>query len=220
MLSPDGRCFTFDQRANGFVPGEGVGVVMLKRLADAERDGDHILRRDRGLGRQPGRQDQRHHRAQSRVADAPAAGGLRQVPASIRPSIQLIEAHGTGTKLGRSDRGGRPEGVVREVHADRSGYCALGSVKSNIGHCLTAAGVAGLHQAAAGAEAPAAAADHPLRAAQRAHRARRQPVLRQRPLARLGRSTAPTGVARPSARSASAAPMPTSCSRSICRLPK
>ena len=50
MLSPDGRCYTFDQRANGFVPGEGVGVVMLKRLADAESAGDDILGVIRGWG--------------------------------------------------------------------------------------------------------------------------------------------------------------------------
>ena len=86
MLSPDGRCFTFDQRANGFVPGEGVGVVVLKRLADCRARPRPHPRRDRRLGRQPGRQDQRHHGAQRRVADAAAAVGLPTSSASIPPA--------------------------------------------------------------------------------------------------------------------------------------
>ena len=141
MLSPDGRCYTFDQRANGFVPGEGVGVVMLKRLADAERDGDEILGVIRGWGvNQDGR---------TNGITAPNAESqqrlMRDVHArfGIDPGdIQLIEAHGTGTKLGDPiEIDGLKSAFLPAT--DRRQYCAIGSVKTNIGHCLTAAGISG-----------------------------------------------------------------------------
>ncbi|HXH41802.1 MAG TPA: polyketide synthase, partial [Thermoanaerobaculia bacterium] len=142
MLSPEGKCFTFDQRADGFVPGEGVGVVMLKRLADAERDGDVIYGVIEGWGiNQDGKTNgitapnpESQTRLEQDVYDRHG----------IDPShIQLIEAHGTGTKLGDPIE---VEGL-REAfkkYTQRKEYCALGSVKSNIGHCLMAAGVAGV----------------------------------------------------------------------------
>jgi acyl transferase domain-containing protein/enoyl-CoA hydratase/carnithine racemase/acyl carrier protein/NADP-dependent 3-hydroxy acid dehydrogenase YdfG len=141
MLSPDGRCYTFDQRANGFVPGEGVGVIMLKRLADAERDGDDILGVIRGWGvNQDGR---------TNGITAPNAESqqrlIRDVHArfGIDPGgIELIEAHGTGTKLGDPiEIDGLKSAFLPAT--DRKRYCAIGSVKTNIGHCLTAAGVSG-----------------------------------------------------------------------------
>jgi acyl transferase domain-containing protein/acyl carrier protein/NADP-dependent 3-hydroxy acid dehydrogenase YdfG len=141
MLSPDGRCYTFDQRANGFVPGEGVGVIMLKRLADAERDGDDILGVIRGWGvNQDGR---------TNGITAPNAESqqrlIRDVHArfGIDPGgIELIEAHGTGTKLGDPiEIDGLKSAFLPAT--DRRRYCAIGSVKTNIGHCLTAAGVSG-----------------------------------------------------------------------------
>ena len=141
MLSPDGRCYTFDQRANGFVPGEGVGVVMLKRLADAERDGDRVIGVIRGWGvNQDGR---------TNGITAPNAESqqrlLRDVYArfGIDPGgIELIEAHGTGTKLGDPiEIDGLKSAFMPAT--DRKRYCAIGSVKTNIGHCLTAAGVSG-----------------------------------------------------------------------------
>ncbi|CAB3765823.1 SDR family NAD(P)-dependent oxidoreductase [Paraburkholderia humisilvae] len=142
MLSPDGRCYTFDQRANGFVPGEAVGVLMLKRLDDAERDGDRILAVLRGWGvNQDGK---------TNGITAPNEDAQSQLLQSVYrrfgidpDAIDLIEAHGTGTKLGD------PIEVagLKAAYAPftrRAGYCALGSVKSNIGHCLTAAGAAGV----------------------------------------------------------------------------
>jgi acyl transferase domain-containing protein/enoyl-CoA hydratase/carnithine racemase/acyl carrier protein len=141
MLSPDGRCYTFDQRANGFVPGEGVGVIMLKRLADAERDGDNVIGVIRGWGvNQDGR---------TNGITAPNAESqqrlLRDVYArfGIDPGgIELIEAHGTGTKLGDPiEIDGLKSAFLPAT--DRKQYCAIGSVKTNIGHCLTAAGVSG-----------------------------------------------------------------------------
>ena len=142
MLSKDGRCFTFDKRANGFVPGEGVGVVMLKRLADAERDQDIILGVIEGWGvnqdgktngitaPNPKSQTRLQHDVYERFAIDPS-------------SIQLIEAHGTGTRLGDPIE---IEGLKDSFkkYTQKTNFCALGSVKSNIGHCLFAAGVSGV----------------------------------------------------------------------------
>ncbi|MGG7575115.1 SDR family NAD(P)-dependent oxidoreductase [Streptomyces sirii] len=140
MLSARGRCHTFDERADGFVPGEGAGVVVLKRLADALRDGDQVYGVIRGSGMN---QD-----GTTNGLTAPSAGSqerlLRGVHerAGVDPAgIQLIEAHGTGTPLGdpiefealRAAFGDAPEGG-----------CALGSVKTNLGHTQFAAGVAGV----------------------------------------------------------------------------
>ena len=142
MLSPEGKCFTFDQRAGGFVPGEGVGVVMLKRLADAERDGDVIYGVIEGWGvNQDGKTNgitapnpESQTRLEQEVYDRHG----------IDPShIQLIEAHGTATKLGDPIE---VDGLRQafKKYTDKKEYCALGSVKSNIGHTLMAAGAAGV----------------------------------------------------------------------------
>ncbi|MEV0636195.1 SDR family NAD(P)-dependent oxidoreductase [Streptomyces sp. NPDC050619] len=142
MLSPSGRCHTFDDRADGFVPGEGVGVVLLKRLGDALADGDHIHGVISGSGiNQDGA---------SNGITAPSAKSQERLETSVYDAfgidpagIQLVEAHGTGTKLGDPI----------EYHAlkrafgrytDRREFCALGSIKSNLGHTTTAAGVAGV----------------------------------------------------------------------------
>ncbi|EZH71968.1 hypothetical protein ATO12_04945 [Aquimarina atlantica] len=141
MLSPDGRCHTFDQKANGFVPGEGVGVVMLKRLEDAEKDNDTILGVVQGWGiNQDGK---------TNGITAPNTESQTQLEQQVYDqfdidpnNIQLIETHGTATKLGDPIE---VEGLRRsfQKYTEETAYCALGSVKSNIGHCLTAAGVAG-----------------------------------------------------------------------------
>ncbi|MCP4267459.1 MAG: hypothetical protein GY777_18165, partial [Candidatus Brocadiaceae bacterium] len=139
MLSRDGRCFTFDQRANGFVPGEGVGVVFLKRLEDAQKSGDPIYGVIRGWGvNQDGKTNgitapnpESQTRLHQEIYDK----------YKINPEhIQLIEAHGTGTKLGDPIE---IEGLTESFkkYTQKKNYCAIGSVKSNIGHTLTAAGV-------------------------------------------------------------------------------
>ncbi len=142
ILSPDGRCFTFDRRANGFVPGEGVGVVLLKRLADAEKDGDDIYGVIRGWGvNQDGKtngitapngqsQQRLHKEVYQRFQIQPA-------------DIQLVEAHGTGTRLGDPIEVEALCETFREF-TNKEKFCAIGSLKSNIGHLATAAGVAGL----------------------------------------------------------------------------
>ncbi|MBO1583289.1 PfaD family polyunsaturated fatty acid/polyketide biosynthesis protein [Bacillus sp. XF8] len=142
MLSQQGRCQTFDHQADGFVPSEGVGVILLKRLSDAIRDKDTIYGVIKGWGvNQDGKTN-----------GITAPNGKAQTDLEkyvyekfdINPAhITLVEAHGTGTKLGD------PIEVEALTEAFRSfttkkQYCALGSVKSNIGHLLTAAGIAGL----------------------------------------------------------------------------
>jgi len=141
MLSPDGRCRTFDARANGFVPGEGCGVVILKRLVDAIADGDRIHAVVRGTAvLQDGR---------STVMTAP--NGLAQqavVRAALEngrvapEQISYVETHGTGTPLG--------DPIEVEALAEVLGgspSCVLGSVKTNIGHLEAAAGIAGFIKA-------------------------------------------------------------------------
>ncbi|WP_460490243.1 SDR family NAD(P)-dependent oxidoreductase, partial [Bordetella tumbae] len=142
MLSADGRCKTFDAGANGYVRGEGCGVLVLKRLADAERDGDPIWAIIRGSAiNQDGASaglTAPNQKAQQAVIEA----ALKR--SGVAPhQVNYLEAHGTGTSLGDPI----------EVHAaaaalgigrDESRPLLLGSVKTNIGHLETAAGVAGL----------------------------------------------------------------------------
>ena len=141
MLSPEGQCFTFDQRADGMVPGEGVGVVLLKRLADAQRDRDMVHAVIQGWGvNQDGKTNgitAPNPESQTRLEQA--VYDKHQIDPA---SIQLIEAHGTGTKLGDPIEVDGLKNAFKK-YTRNTGYCALGSVKSNIGHCLAAAGIAG-----------------------------------------------------------------------------
>ncbi|WP_160717046.1 SDR family NAD(P)-dependent oxidoreductase [Chitinophaga solisilvae] len=142
MLSPEGRCFTFDNRADGYVPGEGAGVVLLKRLSDAVRDKDPVYGVIRGWGiNQDGK---------TNGITAPSVNSQIALEKEIYQrfnidpaTISLVEAHGTGTKLGDPIE---VEALTASFRAftDKEYYCALGSVKSNIGHLLTAAGAAGI----------------------------------------------------------------------------
>ncbi|MEW2028951.1 SDR family NAD(P)-dependent oxidoreductase [Streptomyces roseifaciens] len=141
-LSPTGRCRTFDERADGIVLGEGAGTMLLKRLADAVRDGDRIYAVIEGSavnndGRTMGITTP-NPRAQRDVIEAAwADAGI--VPAQIG----YVEAHGTGTMIGD------PMELKALTEAfrgstDETGFCGVGSVKTNIGHTLSAAGMAGL----------------------------------------------------------------------------
>lgn len=142
MLSEDGACYTFDQRANGFVPGEGVGVVMLKRLGDAIADNDRIYGVIKGWGvNQDGK---------TNGITAPSVISQIQLEKEvynkfhINPEdITYVEAHGTGTKLGDPIE---VEALTESFRTftDKENYCAIGSVKSNIGHLMAAAGIASL----------------------------------------------------------------------------
>ncbi|KIA95297.1 hypothetical protein OA93_18580 [Flavobacterium sp. KMS] len=144
MLSEDGQCFTFDHRANGFVPGEGVGVVVVKRLSDALRDGDMIYAVIKGiLTNQDGATNG------ILAPSAPSQEALeKQVyeTFNINPeTISYVEAHGTGTKLGDPIE---VEALTKafRTKTQKKNYCGIGSVKTNIGHTLHAAGLAGLQK--------------------------------------------------------------------------
>ncbi|XXT21826.1 type I polyketide synthase [Sorangium sp. So ce429] len=141
-FSPDGRCKTFDAQANGFVRGEGCGVVVLKRLSDALADGDPILALIRGsVINQDGRST---GLTTPNVLSQQAM--LRKALESARVSaseVSYIEAHGTGTSLGDPIEVEALAEVIGKPRADGS-RCSLGAVKTNVGHLESAAGVAGL----------------------------------------------------------------------------
>ncbi|MER5566893.1 SDR family NAD(P)-dependent oxidoreductase [Streptomyces goshikiensis] len=145
-LSPTGRCRPFDAEADGIALGEGVGALVLKRLADAERDGDRVYAVVKAVGAssdgralgltapRPEGQRRALERAYARAGVSPAEVGL-------------VEAHGTGTVVGDSTE----LAVLSELFTASGasvGSCALGSVKSQLGHTKCAAGLAGLIKAA------------------------------------------------------------------------
>ncbi|HEY1404505.1 MAG TPA: beta-ketoacyl synthase N-terminal-like domain-containing protein, partial [Pyrinomonadaceae bacterium] len=142
MLSPDGRCKTFDADADGYVRGEGVGVVVLKRLEDAARDGDNILAVVRGSavnqdGRSNGLTAPNGPAQQAAIRQALRAAG------SDAHEISYVEAHGTGTALGDPIEMNSLVAVLGEGRREDE-ICWVGSVKTNIGHLESAAGIAGL----------------------------------------------------------------------------
>ena len=148
MLSPQGRCFAFDHRANGFVPGEGVGVVLLKRLSDALRDNDPVRAVIRGWGvNQDGRTN--GITAPNPEAQTRLMRGLHGRFGIDPADIDLVECHGTGTALGDPIEIEGLNAAFKNV----SGKIAIGSVKSNVGHLLAAAGVAGALKAVLALEA-------------------------------------------------------------------
>ncbi|OEV10278.1 peptide synthetase, partial [Streptomyces nanshensis] len=142
FLSSDGRCRSFGEGGDGYVPGEGVGAVVLKPLERAVADGDHIHAVVKGTalnhgGRTSGYSVPSPAAQGEVVADAFAAAGVD--PATVG----YLEAHGTGTSLGDPLE---ITGLTRAFAASGSapGTCPIGSVKSNIGHCEGAAGIAGV----------------------------------------------------------------------------
>ncbi|MDI3284906.1 type I polyketide synthase [Polyangium sp. 15x6] len=144
-LSPDGRCKTLDARANGFVRGEGCGILVLKRLSDALRDGDRIRALVRGWavnqdGRSTGLTTPNVLSQQAMLRQA--LERARLTPADIG----YIEMHGTGTSLGDPIEAESLREVFGEPSKDGSS-CVLGAVKTNIGHLEGAAGVAGVIKA-------------------------------------------------------------------------
>jgi acyl transferase domain-containing protein len=142
FLSPEGRCKTFDAEANGFVRGEACGLVVLKRLSDAHRASDPILAL---ILSSAVNQDGRSTGFTTPNVLAQQAL-LRQALESARLSpeeIGYIEAHGTGTSLGDPIEVEALAAVLGKARADGS-VCALGAVKTNIGHSESAAGVTGL----------------------------------------------------------------------------
>ncbi|MCX7921058.1 MAG: SDR family NAD(P)-dependent oxidoreductase [Clostridia bacterium] len=149
MLCEDGRCKTFSNQANGYVRGEGVGMLFLKKLKDAEKAGDHIYGVIRSTSENHG------GRANSLTAPNPKAQAellkTAYTKAGIDPrTVSYIEAHGTGTELGDPIEINALKTAFKELYQTTgnpqitSVHCGLGSVKSNIGHLELAAGIAGV----------------------------------------------------------------------------
>jgi natural product biosynthesis luciferase-like monooxygenase protein len=142
FMAPDGRCKAFDARANGYVRGEGAGVVVLKPLSQALADGDPIYAVIRGSAvNQDGR---------TNGLTAPSPQAQEEVlfeayrRAEVSPGqVQYVEAHGTGTALGDPIEA-KALGTVLAVDRSPGNRCAVGSVKTNVGHLEAAAGIAGL----------------------------------------------------------------------------
>ncbi len=143
IFSPDGRCRAFDARSRGALFGEGAGVVVLKRLSEAVADGDTIHAVIRGSACN---NDGPHKVGYT----APGVDGqakviaLAQAVAGVSPdTLGYVEAHGTGTPLGDPIEVAALTRAFR-ARTDRKRFCALGSIKTNIGHLEAAAGIAGL----------------------------------------------------------------------------
>lgn len=141
MLSPTGHCHAFDVAADGFVAGEAAAVVMLKRLADAERDGDRVLAVIRGTAVN---QDGRTVNIATPSRDAQeAVYRAALAAAAVDPAtVGLVEAHGTGTRVGDPIEFASLAAVY-----GTAAPCALGSSKTNFGHSQSASGVVGLMKA-------------------------------------------------------------------------
>jgi acyl transferase domain-containing protein/3-hydroxymyristoyl/3-hydroxydecanoyl-(acyl carrier protein) dehydratase len=140
-LSPSGRCCPFDARADGLVVGEGAGVFLLKRFEDAVRQGDRILAVIAGIGLS--------NDVDGNLLAPSSEGQLRAMHAAYRDAewkpneIDLIECHATGTPVGDSVELQSLKSLWGNT-GWRPGQCVIGSVKSTVGHLLTAAGAAGI----------------------------------------------------------------------------
>src|SRR5260370_13369824 len=145
-LSPTGDARPFDAQGDGTILGEGLGCIVLKRLVDAERDGDRIYAVIRSVGTSS------DGKGQAIYAPSPKGQirALRQAHhlAGVTPeTIELMEAHGTGTRAGDAAEVTALNEVF-DTHENKQSWCALVSVKSQIGHTKAAAGIAGLIKAA------------------------------------------------------------------------
>ena len=151
MLSPDGRCMTFDKRANGYVRGEGVGVVVLKPLSRALADGDHIHAVIKGSGV--------NHGGHSQGLTVPNPKAQAELLISVYERAKVdpgtlgyIEAHGSATALGDPVEINGLRKFFEHFGREDAGGCGIGTVKTNIGHLESAAGIAGLIKVILGLE--------------------------------------------------------------------
>jgi len=146
IFSPDGHCRAFDAKAAGTLQGSGAALVVLKRLADAVRDGDTIHAVIKGSGANNDGSDKVGFTAPSVNGQAAVIRAAQEVADVSADSIGYVEAHGTGTTLGDPIEVAALTQAFRASTA-RTQYCAIGSVKTNIGHLDAAAGVTGLIKA-------------------------------------------------------------------------
>jgi acyl transferase domain-containing protein/thioesterase domain-containing protein/acyl carrier protein len=143
VLSPDGHCHAFDHRAQGTVFGSGAGVVVLRRLKDAIADGDHIWAVIKGSAINNDGAAKAGYLAPSVDGQAEAIAEAQMIAETPADTIDYIECHGTGTYLGDPIEVAALTQAFNET-TDEVGFCRIGSVKTNIGHLDTAAGVASL----------------------------------------------------------------------------
>ncbi len=152
MLSGDGHCRAFDEKASGTVFANGAGVVMLKRLSDAIRDRDHIHAVIRGTGMNNDGGVKHSYTAPS-VDGQVSVIRMAHEDAGVSPdTITAIEAHGTGTPLGDPIEVTALTKAFREAGVKENQYCALGSLKTNVGHLDVASGVCGVIKTAVSLE--------------------------------------------------------------------
>ena len=143
ILSPDGHCRTFDAAAKGTVAGNGVGVVLLKRASRAVADGDHIYAVIKGAAVNNDGNLKVGYTAPSVEGQARVVEMAQKMAGVPAETITYVEAHGTATQLGDPIEVAALTQAFRRS-TEKKGFCAIGSVKTNIGHLDPAAGVAGL----------------------------------------------------------------------------
>ena len=143
MVSPDGRCRPFDAKGEGTVFGAGAGIVVLKRLSEALRDGDAIAAVIRGAAVNNDGSGKVGYTAPSLDGQAEVITAAQTMAGFSPETISYVEAHGTATPLGDPIE---VAGLTRAFRrgTERKGFCAIGSVKSNVGHLEAASGIAGL----------------------------------------------------------------------------
>ncbi|MFN3293301.1 MAG: type I polyketide synthase, partial [Gemmobacter sp.] len=146
ILSPDGHCHAFDHRAQGTVFGSGAGCVVLRRLKDAIADGDHIWAVLKGSAINNDGAAKAGYLAPSVDGQAKAVAEAQAVAGITADTVGYVECHGTGTYLGDPIEVAALTQAFRET-TDKVGFARIGSVKTNIGHLDTAAGVASLIKA-------------------------------------------------------------------------
>ncbi|XIS31486.1 colibactin polyketide synthase ClbI [Escherichia coli] len=142
ITAADGHCRAFSDNSSGFVPGTGAGLVVLKRVDEALRDGDNIYAVIKGFAVNNDGSEKISYTAPSVDAQARAIAQAQRLAGLTPQDITYVEAHGTGTRLGDPVEFSALSQAF--AGASQKQYCALGSVKTNIGHLDTAAGVAGL----------------------------------------------------------------------------
>ncbi|MDQ2089352.1 type I polyketide synthase [Marimonas arenosa] len=143
ILSPDGHCHAFDARAEGTVFGSGAGAVVLRRLEDAIADGDHIWAVIKGSAVNNDGAAKAGYLAPSVDGQAAAVAEAQAIAGVSAATVDYVECHGTGTYLGDPIEVAALTEAFRRT-TDETGFCRIGSVKTNIGHLDTAAGVASL----------------------------------------------------------------------------